>query len=245
MTDALPWISLLISTLSAVFTWINLRDRRKSDKTIHASRVSAEVVERRDEVTDDSYIHLGDDITIRNDGPSAITIGSIARAYGQRWVLDEKRPVYWEFDFVPHTQLRRRLLPPGEELTVEAPAERAGIGILGPVVTLVDTNGRQWQRTEWGWRELIDSNGGGPPPRRHLWFERHRWLQTLDARLYRRAQRKVLRRPRRLPWQVRFIDAAWGYRVGPVDASYLPWDAPRSWHYADLFPSAPDDPRSP
>lgn len=216
VVDAAPWIAILISTLSAVFTWMSMRDRRQSEKIIHVARVSVEVNERRDEVTENSWRPLGDDITVRNDGPSAVTIDSIARAYGQKWVVDEQLPVYWDLDFVPHTRLPRRLLPPGEELTVEAPDERSDVGILGPVIILVDTNGRQWQRTEWDWRELVKPSSEGPPPRRHLWFDRRPWLQRLDAGLYRRAQKKVLRHPRRVPWEIRFIDAAWGYRAGVV-----------------------------
>lgn len=237
VVDLASWIAILISALSAIFTWVSMRDRRQSEKIIHVARVSVEVNERRDEVTEDSWRHLGD-ITVRNDGPSAVTIGSIARAYGQKWVVDEQLPVYWDLDFVPHTRLPRRLLPPGEELTVEAPAERADVGILGPVITLVDTNGRQWQRTIWGWRQQVKPSREGPPPRRHLWFDRRPWLQRLDTRLYRRAHKKVLRHARRVPWEIRFIDAAWGYRAGVVgdNAFRLPWNAPHAWHYPDLFP---------
>jgi hypothetical protein len=242
VTALLQWIPVPISLLSVLFTWLNMRDRRQSENTIHVARVSVEVAARRDEVTDYSHTHLGDDITVRNDGPSAITIGSIARAYGPRWALDEQRPVYWELDLVPSIRLPRRLLPPGEELTIEAPSVRADADILGPVVTLVDTNGHQWQRTEWGWRPLTHSALKGPPPRRHLWFDRHPQLHRLDERLCQRAQRKVLRHPRRIPWEIRLIDVAWGYRIGAVDASRLPWDAPRSWHYTDLIPSALDEP---
>lgn len=244
MSAALPWIAILISALSAAFTWINMRDRRQSEKTIHVSRVLMEVTERRGEVTDDSWMHLGYDITVRNDGPSAVTIVSIARAYGQRWVLDEQRPVYWDLDPVPHHRIPRRLLPPGDELTVEGPADRPDVGIIGPVVELVDTSGRQWQRTEWGWRELTDPARGAP--RRHLWFERRPWLRRTDAWLFRRAQQKALRHPRRVPWELRLIDAAWGYRPGMVgaDTARLPWDAPRTWHYPDLFLTGAEEPSS-
>lgn len=237
MTVVLPWIAIFISSASVVFTFMNMRDRRQSEKTIHVSRVSVEIVERRTEVTYNSWEHLGYDITVRNDGPSAITIDYIARAYGDKWVLNQQQPVYWQLDFVRDT-LTSRLLRPGEELSAEAPADRSDASILGPVVTLVDTNGNSWQRTEWGWRELTIPGGGSPPPRRHLWFDRQPWLQKLDARLYRRAQKKVLRRPRRVPWEIRVIDAAWGYRPGPVDYDVfrLPWDAPRTWRYPDLFP---------
>lgn len=227
VTDLVAWIALLISALSVLFTWMNMQDRRQSEKTIHVARVSV-----------NSVAHLVGDITVRNDGPSAITIGGIAFAYGPQWVLNAQRPVYWEFDYVP-APLPRRLLPPGEEITVEAPRPvRTDISILGPVVTLVDTNGRQWQRTQWGWRELSEPNDGGPPARRHLWFDHRPWLPRLNACLFKRAQRKVLRRPRRVPWEIRFIEAAWGYRIGAVgyDVYRLPWDAPRTWHYPDLFP---------
>lgn len=115
VTDLVAWIALLISALSVLFTWMNMQDRRQSEKTIHVARVSV-----------NSVAHLVGDITVRNDGPSAITIGGIAFAYGPQWVLNAQRPVYWEFDYVP-APLPRRLLPPGEEITVEAPAPSAQI----------------------------------------------------------------------------------------------------------------------
>jgi hypothetical protein len=61
VTAVVPWISLLISALSVFFTWAskNVRDRRKAERDVHVGRVSIEVVERRDEVTDHSRMHFG------------------------------------------------------------------------------------------------------------------------------------------------------------------------------------------
>jgi hypothetical protein len=140
------WIALVVSILSvglsAGFTWVNLRDRRRSERTAHVARVSVENVEQQEEATGNGGTNRGAHLVVRNDGPSAVTIGSIALAYGPKWILNEERPVYWELDFVAPRQIPRRLLPPGEELIVESlPETRTDIGVLGPVVTLVGGNG--------------------------------------------------------------------------------------------------------
>lgn len=237
VSDAVSWISLLIAILSAGFTWVNLRDRRTSERTAHIARMTLEEVEQRDDVADYSWTSLGSEIVIRNDGPSAITIGNVALAYGLKAVVDEKQPVYWELDIVPPGRLPYRLLPPGEQLAVEAPnKERPGTDALGPVVTAVDANGREWQRAEWGWRELANHSHLGWP-RRYVWFERQKWWPKLDRALYERGAKKAMRRPRRVPWEIHLIDLAWGYRAGRNDPACVPWNAPRTWYYTDLLPS--------
>ena len=234
------WLALVNSIVSAMFTWIGIRDRRTSEKRAHIARVSVEVVERRSNVTDYQWSSAGADIIVRNDVPSAITIGTVGLAYGGKFVLDERHPVHWDIDAVPPGRLARRLLPPGEELRVEAPPGRTDVSQVGAVVSIVDTNGRQWQRTEWDWRPLGDV-GGKRWSRRHLWFERQPWFTRLDSFLYRRAAKKVGPHPRRLPWEVRLIDCAWGYRIGYVDLERPPWNAPRTWRYQELLPQGDTD----
>ena len=240
-----PWISLVIAVISAIFTWIQMKDRRRSERQVHISRVSIGIEEQRHDVHASSWSQSGDLIVVRNDGPAAVTVTLVALVYGQQYVLGAQWPVHWELDVVPPGQIPTGPLGPGESWTFPAPEEQSDKSMLGPVCQLTDANGRVWQRTTWGFRELEDENGR-PWALLEPWFDRHmrasgedekHILRRIDRWMYRRSRNKVRRHPRsrRLPWQLHFLNVTWGYKLGRKDLSYLPWDAPRSWRYPHLW----------
>lgn len=240
----MSWISLVIAIVSAIFTWVQTSDRRRAERQVHISRVSVSVEEQRQEIQDYSWSSAGEWIVVRNDGPTAVTVASVALAYGQRRFLGDHRPVRWEFDAVPPGRIPTGPLGPGESWKVPAPEGQSSKSILGPVCQVTDVNGRVWQRVTWGFRQLHD--GSRPWPPLGLWFDRHvqasgedegHILLRIDRWMYRRSKTKARHhlRSRRLPWQLHFLNATWGYKVGRNDTEQLPWDAPRSWQYPHLW----------
>ena len=236
MDDAVAWIdvvSLVASAVAVVFTWINWNDRRRSEAVLHVARVSVELRERRTEVSSTSWTHLGDDIVVRNDGPAAVTIQDVALGYGNRYTLDRATPEMWEFDYVSPGDLAMRLLSPGAEIVAPAPPGRVDVSMLGPLVRLTDINGRVWQRSTWGWRQLGTVNW--PLRQRDMWFEARSWWQRLDTWLVRRAMKATSRYPTRRPWELFLIDFLWGYRGGRSDVERFPLNAPATWRYDSLI----------
>lgn len=227
-------LALLIGAGGLSVSWRERRDRRRLTLTAHVTNVTVEKRSIRSEVTDFSWQHHGQEIVVRNDGPAAITITSVALAYGNKTAYTSY-PAYWSFDLVPPGLFSSRLLPPGNELVVRAPEDRVGVSMLGPVVRLTDVNGRVWQRTAWGHRQL--ARWDRAVRRRDLWFEQQSWWPRIDTWFSRRMSRKLAKRPRRRPWELRVVETLWGYRGGGRDnLERIPWNAPAVWEWSQLIP---------
>lgn len=213
--------------------WLE-RQKRQREIAAQVGSVTVDIEDVRSNVTDYSWQQHGQQIIVRNDGAAAVNITHAALAYGDRWATTD-RPRFWSFDFVPPGRFERHLLPPTESLILEAPDYRMGASMLGPVITLTDASGRTWQRTIWGYRLL--NKWDRPVRRRYLWFEQQSWFRALDAWCWNSMARKLTRRPRRLPWELRIIDWLWGYRAGGRDnLRNLPWNSPVSWEWSNLLP---------
>lgn len=249
MSEVVSWIdvvSLVASSLAVAFTWINWRDRRQSEAVLHVARVSVQLREGRPGVYAANSTSVWGDVVIRNDGPAAVTIGSVAMGYGNRFTLDRATPEMWEFDPIPDSDLETRLLSPGMEIAVGAPAPWSDTPMLGPLVGLTDINGWVWQRSTWGWRRL--STVDWRLRRRDLWFEARSWWPRLDAWMARRAMKAARRHPTRRPVEIFLIDFLWGYRGGRSDVERFPLNAPATWRYDSLIDwpqQAPPEVRSP
>lgn len=232
-SDPVAWLSLAVSAVALLFTAWTYVDRRRAERELHVSRCTVSL--QVDEPSEYDFVPRRS-VLVRNDGPSSVTLESLALAYGERFAVDRNSPSRWTLDPVPMAHLPHRLLPPGGSVEVEAPDDLAfgHLGILGPAARLVDCNGVVWQRTTWGWRMLHES---GMPSyrRRDMWFERQRWWEPVNGWLLRSGTAKARRRPSRLPWQIRFVHALWGYRPGPVSVERLPWGAPAPWGYDELL----------
>lgn len=233
MIDWIDVLSLVAASVALIFTWINWRDRRRAEAVLHVARVSVAIRERAVRLPGGLWTSVGNGVVVRNDGPAAVTVETIALGYGHLYSLDRKSPENWSFDYVPDTELVTRLLSPGSEIIVPAPAERSGVPVIGPLVKLTDTHGRTWQRSTHGWRRLGDTTG--PLRQRDLWFERQSWWRRVDIWLVKRAMKTTRRHPTRRSLEVLVIDVLWGYRGGRSDVEHLPLNAPPTWRYDGLI----------
>lgn len=240
MTTALAIAALLVSGLSLFLAWRNRLDARTQALTAHVANVVLELRDIRSDVTDFSWQRLGQEILIRNDGPAAINVTNLSLAYGDRYAYS-RYPTHWTFDLVPPGRFDTRLLAPGEARAYGAPDTRVGVPVLGPVARLTDVHGRVWQRTTWGYRQL--NRWDRDQRRRDLWFERRPWFAAVDGWFGARMHRKLLKRPRRRPWELRVVEWLWGCRVGGRDGlATLPWNPPPVWQWSGLVPTSPPAP---
>ncbi len=103
-----------------------------------------------------------------------------------------------------------------------------------PHVTLVDLEGRKWQKCGTEFEQLKEWRPASLRNRRHSWFERQRWWRRLDQRMYRWAVRLTARHPSRPSLLVYAIDWLWGWRAGKLDPPPFPRNLPRTWAWAEL-----------
>lgn len=244
-------MSLVIAVVSAAFTGLTFRDRRRSEREVYISRVSVHSPSKDQPYSSFLSEKPPDSVVVRNDGPSSVVVTGAGLAYGDRSVLPTqwatRRP--WRFRPERAGIGRTRLLPPGSDVAVELLNEDWQTGCPGKwpgaesavtaVAFITDAHGRAWQRTEWDWRDISEEARPltGWPLRRGLWMERQPRLERPSRWLHRRVISRARAHPSRLPWEFHVLQWTYGWRIGPRELRLLPTNAPRTWQWPDMLPA--------
>ena len=225
--DLVAWIALLVG----IGTFLHNEHR---EKLRHVTSLSIFESWATGELTEENHSR----ILIRNDGTHAVIVRSVGVAYGELWTFNRNKPCGWSVVALP-LESSRALLEPGGKLSFDSPDPLNLMGLIGPVVTFVDANGKTWQKTATSIVQL--EKRSWKPRRRDLWFERRPWFNQVNAKLIQRALRSSEKRPGGFPWLALLIDFAWGWRLGKANTGTQPLNAPVGWRYCVTGWTVPQD----